>query len=527
MASIQFGKGKHVSSVGTVQVVTPIGQVTFHALETPTPFLLCLKGMDYLRTYLDNTTNELVKDGGNLRVPVVRKWGHPWFFLNKSEETSVFLTEKELRRLHRRFGHPATDRLYKLLKKAGYDDVDKETLQNIAQFCHHCQIHSPAPRRFKFTLKDDHEFNFEIVVDVLYLNNKPVLHVVDSATSFNGARFLKSLSAKDTWETLRILWIDTYQGPSDIVRHDAGTNFAAAEFKSEARIMGITCKQIPVEAHHSIGKVEKAHGSLRRAWEILFAELGGFSSEEAILQMAVKAVNDTAGPSGLVPTLLEFGAYPRMTTESPPSPSTFKRAEAVRKAMIALRKATAERQVSDALNTRNGPATSEVLSLPLQNEVCVWRENEGWQGPYKILAFQDHDIIVDMVNGPTSFRSTSVKPYHRSTELEIPKPAIQTSQHDPPAPIVQVTQPRRRGRPKESKNKKTAAAYLSKKEMDHMVLAIKLRNDGVISTPGEPFEASDAKELDDLLAQGVSALKGTTLSSMGRNESSDQEWSAK
>ncbi|KAI2634264.1 hypothetical protein GGS26DRAFT_553076 [Hypomontagnella submonticulosa] len=32
--------------------------------------------------------------------------------------------------------------------------------------------------------------------------------------------------------------------------------------------------------------------------------------------MAVKAVNDTAGPDGLVPTLLVFGAYPRLVETS-------------------------------------------------------------------------------------------------------------------------------------------------------------------------------------------------------------------
>ena len=37
--------------------------------------------------------------------------------------------------------------------------------------------------------------------------------------------------------------------------------------------------------------------------------------------MAVKAVNDTAGPDGLVPTLLVYGAYPRMSKLDPPAPS--------------------------------------------------------------------------------------------------------------------------------------------------------------------------------------------------------------
>ena len=220
--------------------------------------------------------------------------------------------------------------------------------------------------------------------------------------------------------------------------------------------------------------------------------------------MALKAVNDTAGPNGLVPTLLVFGAYPRITTESPPSPSTLKRGEAIRKAMIALRKAAADRQVTEALNTRNGPSTAEVLALPLQSEVSVWREHDGWQGPYKVLSIEGHDITVDMVNGPTSFRSTSVKPYYRHHPTGT-EPKIQVSQHDPPAPIVQAAQPRRRGRPRGSKNKKMedAAVYMTKKEEDNMALAVKLRNDGVITTPGDAFEASDAKEIDDLLIQGV------------------------
>jgi len=48
--------------------------------------------------------------------------------------------------------------------------------------------------------------------------------------------------------------------------------------------------------------------------------------------MAVKAINNSAGPDRLVPTLLVFGAYPRITNNSPPSPSIVQRAKAIRKA---------------------------------------------------------------------------------------------------------------------------------------------------------------------------------------------------
>ena len=61
------------------------------------------------------------------------------------------------------------------------------------------------------------------------------------------------------------------------------------------------------------------------------------------LQMAVKAVNDLAGLDGIVPTLLVFGAYPRITNVDAPSPSVIKRAKAIRAATKEVRRLYAER----------------------------------------------------------------------------------------------------------------------------------------------------------------------------------------
>ena len=130
--------------------------------------------------------------------------------------------------------------------------------------------------------------------------------------------------------------------------------------------MSIEVKEVPVEAHNSVGKVERYHAPLRRSYDILRDELQGEKLDrETILQMAVKAVNDTAGPGGLVPTLLVFGAYPRLTSSDPPSPGIIKRAEAIRMAMKEVRRFYAERQVQEALAARNGPRTTDTLDLPL------------------------------------------------------------------------------------------------------------------------------------------------------------------
>ncbi|KAF1964077.1 hypothetical protein BU23DRAFT_585754 [Bimuria novae-zelandiae CBS 107.79] len=203
--SIKFGKGSVTVSIGTAQIPTEIGKIDFKVLDAPTPFLLCLADMDRLKVYFNNTTDEL---------------------------------------LYRRFRHLAIIRLARLLKDAGYNNFKERTLNF-------------TPRRFKFTLKNNYYFNYEILVDVMYLR--------------------------------RLL---------DIFIYNAGTNFASAEFRVKVKIIGVT---------------------------------------------SVKAVNNTAGPNSLVLTLLVFSAYLRITIELPPLPLI----------------------VTDALNTRNGPNTADMLALPL------------------------------------------------------------------------------------------------------------------------------------------------------------------
>ena len=57
-------------------------------------------------------------------------------------------------------------------------------------------MHSAPPRWFKFTLKDNYEFNYKVIVNIMYLDSKLVLHLVDSAIAFNRGGFLKDILVK-------------------------------------------------------------------------------------------------------------------------------------------------------------------------------------------------------------------------------------------------------------------------------------------------------------------------------------------
>jgi hypothetical protein len=250
-----------------------------------------------------------------------------------------------------------------------------------------------------------------------------------------------NISAKHTWDKLRECWIDTYLGPPDQIAHDAGKNFVSKEFQQYARTVGTVTKSVPVETHHSIGIVERYHGPVRRAYQIASEELPDLD-RDAALQMAFKAINDTAGPDGIVPTLLVFGAYPRLVESDAPSPTVSHRATVLKKAMEEVRKLRAKRQVNDALNQRNGPSTSAIKDLPLNSDVLVWRETPGnktgrWTGPFTLLGTDKEDCIVALPSGPTTFRSTVVKPYftdEKDQEGQMGNP--QQDQLEPKSPTV-------------------------------------------------------------------------------------------
>jgi hypothetical protein len=129
--------------LGFTVITTPIGKIVFHILDASTPFLLSLKDIDRLKVFLNNVTNEIVFTDGKRRASVIRKWGHPWFFTSKLE-SALYFTDVKLKRLHRRFGHPAINRLYKLLKRAGHEKHRSE-LEKIEKFCHQYQMNGSQP----------------------------------------------------------------------------------------------------------------------------------------------------------------------------------------------------------------------------------------------------------------------------------------------------------------------------------------------------------------------------------------------
>ena len=154
--------------------------------------------MDKLNVYFNNLENILITS--TKLVPVVRRFGHPFllwdeslqsFIANSFNNNPCFLTDIELRQLHRRSGHPSAGKLHKVLERAGHE-TDKKIIDNLTKYCTHCQKHGKSPGRLKFTLKEDANFNYSILVDIMCLRQ-----------------------SYERREIMEIRWIDGDSNPAD------------------------------------------------------------------------------------------------------------------------------------------------------------------------------------------------------------------------------------------------------------------------------------------------------------------------
>jgi hypothetical protein len=122
--------------------------------------------------------------------------------------------------------------------------------------------------------------------------------------------------------------------------------------------------------------VERYYTLLRQTFKIITKELP-YAPKQFVLQIAIKAVNNTAGPDSLILTLLVFSTYPQMTTTNTPSLIITKHSKAITKAIKQITELYTKKQVTDALRQQNRPNISNTLDVPIGKNVLVYKEDKG------------------------------------------------------------------------------------------------------------------------------------------------------
>jgi hypothetical protein len=271
------------SSIESLIIDISFEIMKFHVIKTNISFLLSFANMNRLKVYFYNVKNILIiiAQFEKSLLSIIRRFGHEFLLWKNFMQTYIsqsfdlnlcYLIETKLRQLHRRFDHSSTRKLYDLLERVDHE-VKKSVLKKLIKFCTFCQKYAKFSKRFKFILRDDVNFNFSIIVNIMYIENNLILHVIDEATRFQAARWWQNISAKHIWKMLRLCWVDVYLNSSDHILHDADKNFVSRKFRQFVISMTIITKVVSIEAHWSIDIVERYHAELRQTYQMTFENL--------------------------------------------------------------------------------------------------------------------------------------------------------------------------------------------------------------------------------------------------------------
>jgi hypothetical protein len=346
------------------------------------------------------------------RIPVTRKLGHA--YLVWRPQAVIAYSRSQLEKLRKHLYHPGTEKVINLLRRATLEDVTAETralLDDIAKHCHACQVYSSAPIRFSLRTPDHVVFNQELRLDLMFVGARvPVLHVVDAGMTFQAATFLAGEDASSVWNGFLKCWPTAFVGHPASLLTDQGSVFVSELFTSACTVNEIELRHTGTESHSSLGSGERYHAPLRQVYNKIRME-NPCVPIDVCLQAAVYAINSTASPEGLVPSLLVFGILPKLPSipgQCFPNRERMRINEVARKEYEVI---VAKQRIHLGLNKKPPPASDHVYAVG--DSVYVFRERlKSWTGPHVVASVDDKDIAVyrEEKSGPRHFNVWQVKP---------------------------------------------------------------------------------------------------------------------
>lgn len=390
---------KTCSSFGkTVFVLpTPKGEksIAAHVIHPRITLLLGLDTLDLHGWNVLTVQNQLQSDKENWKLPLYRKFGH--IFLQLLAQCFMNFSWQELQNIHLHFMHPSTTKLINLLHRAYPEKLKPDSLQLLTEICKSCYVcpkHSFQPITLSVRFTDEIVFNPRITMVLMYLNGTPVPHIVDYGKSFSATSSMRMIDTKTVWETFVTIWINVYTGFPNRMHLNQGSAFKSVEWVSLCRKASIDISTSGTESQNLLEQGETYHAMLRRIYQKV-RHTSPQTSKEFCPSIALKTMNDTYGPNGLVPSLLPFGEMPKIPTTPHTEISLPDRHNMILSARQEFESIIAKQRIHSALSRRLPPSHSFWL-VPGQ-PVYVYHEKEKhWTGPHLVTSADGKAVFVDL-----------------------------------------------------------------------------------------------------------------------------------
>ena len=209
-------------------------------VEADIPALLGMDLLDREQISAETTVNHLARRtriegtaGRNIYIdqwvtPMTRSTSaHSYVPMEFRRTNCTHMSVAELEKVHRQFYHPTAEKLFNLLKKAKPEEAAPETRRNLEELttrCDPCQRIRTAPNRFRVSFGAEHvQFNERVLMDIMYINGDPILHIVDEGTHFSAEKILPAVSTDSVWQALLKCWGAIYTGLPNRALLDQGS----------------------------------------------------------------------------------------------------------------------------------------------------------------------------------------------------------------------------------------------------------------------------------------------------------------
>ena len=346
---------------------------------------------------------------GHLRLPVrninteellLEGW------LNKGEKERKSMMMK----LHLQFGHGSFDKLWDLTESAkwseGMEDDEKKELKRkmklMIESCETCKRYKKTPPRPVVGLSLSKTFNEVLSMDVGEIEGRKFLVLVDTATRYCQAVWIKDKKPRTIITALVDRWFSIFGVPAKILS-DNGGEFQNEEMRAMTDKWNIKILTTSAQSPWSNGICEKTVGILKS----MLLKMKNEKEEDwkMSLKWAVSARNSLMNQGGFAPNQLVFGknpTIPNLIGEGSSSPASRELGEEdiMREELEALHEAREKFIQSESCNKLSIALNKQVREHKLEDamvgdEVYYKRDNEQlWRGPAKILGVCGKTVVV-------------------------------------------------------------------------------------------------------------------------------------
>ena len=318
---------------------------------------------------------------------------------------------KDLKKLHRVFGHPTEDKLKKLMDDAGIEDPTiSRILKKIHETCRICQKYRKKQSKPKTALPKARFLNEAVSLDLKPLSSlledphdkRHIVYIMDEFSRFTVASIAKSKEPEVVAKIVLDDWCLKGIGyPKGYFFCDNGSEFKGNLLESLAKRTGIKVKLTPSYSAWSNGGIERKHGAINLTIKKMMEDDKNLKIEDA-LKHSVWSRNMEIGKFGYSPYQLVYGESPFLPGISEGNVLTdqsIQQEDIIRqhflnqeKARIMMRKAEANNRLKEALNSRIQPY-HDIVYQP--GDIIIYlNKDDKWDGPAKVAACESKTLHI-------------------------------------------------------------------------------------------------------------------------------------